>query len=469
MPNRFWIVFLLVISAWALIDQKSSAGVRDKIALKAGKVIPVAGEPFGPGVVLISGGKIEALGEEIEIPYDYWVVEATDEVIFPGMVEPFTSRGLDRTNESLPITPFLDVADAIDPSSIFFEDALRDGITTLLISQGSDTVIGGLARVVRPIGMSVDEMTLKPRAGMILAFGPKSGNDRMVQMAAFREAFRDLEEYLRDLGEQRYETVEKEAGRAIKVGPDEAARLGRDLIREEDLDFKHQNLFHLTQGRLRAFLYCNNALDVVHALETAKTHGFLQRAVLVLESGCYKALDLIKASGRPVILDPDMIFRKTDPLTGEEEEIFVPKLYCDAGIPFALRSDPQQSFGARYPWYQAARLVRNGIPRRTALEAITTMPAAFVGMGSRMGALLPGLDANLLVLSGDPLDMETWVKKVFIQGTLVYEQEKDYRLKELLSGEEIGPNDAGDAPSPPREESSSEEGNRTPDHSQDGE
>ena len=157
----------------------------------------------------------------------------------------------------------------------------------------------------------------------------------------------------------------------------------------------------------------------------------------MLENDCYKAVDLIKSSGRPVILDAGMVYLKIDPLTGDEEEIFVPAVFYEAGIPFALRSDAGQSFGTRYLWYQAARLVRNGIPRREALLAITVNPAKIIGLGERQGALLAGMDANILLLTGDPLDSTTWVDQVIIEGKLLYEREKDYRLKELMTGQEV--------------------------------
>jgi imidazolonepropionase-like amidohydrolase len=436
MPRVLWFYAVLILFLGSGLQGWAQEAGHDKIALKAGKIISMDGEEIENGILLVADGKIEALGRDLEIPYDYWLIDASEGVVFPGMIEAFTTRGLDRANESMPVTPFLDVYDAIDPASVYFEDALRDGTTTLLISQGADTVIGGLARAVKPIGMSVDEMTAEPEAGIILSFSPKSGFDYMVQMATFRATFRELEEYLRDLAETRYEENLKKKGKTLDVGPDEASERGRSLIREEDLDFKHKNLQRLVQGRLRAFLYCRKPLEVVHALDTAEEHGFLQRSVLVLDSACYKALDRIKASDLPVILDPGMVYLKVDPLTGDEEEIFVPKLFHDAGIPFAVRSDPNKSFGTRYLSYQAARLVRNGIPRQAALETITANAAAAIGLGDRLGALSPGKEANLLVLSGDPLDMTTWVEKVFIEGRLVYEREKDYRLKELLTGQE---------------------------------
>lgn len=414
----------------------------EKLAVKAGRIIPVGSAEIEKGVILIEKGRITAVGRDIQIPYDFWVMDEPDSVAFPGMVEGFTTRGLDRENESLPVMPFLDVYDAIDPSTVYFEDALRDGVTTLFISQGSDTVIGGLARVVKPIGMTVDEMTVKPEAGIILAFSPKRGYDRMIQMATFRETFRELEDYLEKLAERKYEEKLKAEDKKIDVGPEEARKRGRALIKDEDLDFKHLNLVRLKRGDLLPILYCAEPVDVMHGIQTAKEQGFLNNAVFVLENPCYRAVDLLKESGRPVILYPRMTYRKIDPLTGDEEEIFIPGVYHEAGIAFAVRTHHRSDFGLRYLWYQAAALVRNGIPRAAALEAITRTPARIVGLGERVGSIAPGMDGNILLLTGDPLEAETWVDKVIIEGKIVYERAKDYRLKELLTGQEIQPEEA---------------------------
>jgi imidazolonepropionase-like amidohydrolase len=438
-PRLKWLFPLLMAALLVPLGADLFAAGSDKLAVKAGRIIPVEGEEIEQGIILMEGGKITAVGKDLEIPYDFWVVDASSSVAFPGMVEPFTSRSIRETNENLPVTPFLDVYDSIDPSSTAFENALRDGTTTLLISQAERTVIGAVCRAVRPIGMTVDEMTQKEDAGLLLVFSPKPGYDRMMQMATFRETFRELEVYLENLAESKYEEKCKDEDKEVEVAPAEARTLGRPLIKDEDLDFKHLNLVRLKRGELTPFLYCAKPVDVAHAASFAKEQGFLHYSVFVVGNECCKAAGLLKGTGRPVILHPDMVYRKTDPLTGDESEIFVPRAFFDAGVPFALRSDPNSNFGMRYLWYQAARLVRNGIPRDTALKSITSTTAKAIGLGDQVGALKPGLAANVLILSGDPLDNQTWVEKVIVEGRVVYEKEKDYRLKELLTGEELGP------------------------------
>ncbi len=450
------IPLLLLVPAVVAQDAKSDGETKalrtDKIALKAGRIITVADEEIVNGTILIDNGRIVDLGKDLKIPYDYWVVDAGDMVVFPGFVEAHTSRGIDRSNESMPVVPYLSVFDAIDPSSLHFEEALRAGITTLLISQAHNTAIGGMARVVRPIGMTTDEMTIKAEAGLKLSFTPMSGQDRLTQMALFRETFRELEEYTGDLAEKKYEEDLEEKDEKIKVAPADAREKGKALLKDEDFDFKHLNLKKLVEGRLAAHVYCGAAMDVHNAIAVAKKNGFLKRTIFVLGNDCWKAAAAIKATGRPVVLGPSMIHREEDPLTGEETETFVPLAFYEAGVPFAILTDTRGVYGTNYPWYQAARLVRNGIPRDEALKAITIQPASFIGVGNRLGVILPGYEATFLVLTGDPLDNRTWVDKVYIEGKAVYDREKDYRLEELLAGDKEARVEAEEAEKAPAEE-----------------
>jgi len=344
-------------------------------------------------------------------------------------------------NESPPITPFLNVYDAIDPSQLFFEDSLRDGVTSIHIMPGNNTVIGGLSRVVHPIGMTPDEMTTAADVAMKISLTPKSGWDRMQQMAAFREAFRKLDEDLAKLAEKTYEDKLREEEKDLDVPPDEEQKRGRELLKPEDIPENDRNLLKLTRGELRTFAFCGKAMDVLAAIRLAKAHNFFDQTVFVLGSECFKAVDALKEAGRPVVLSEQLVHRETDPLTGEETETFVPKIIDEAGLQFALLRNQGSSLGERYLWYQAARCVREGVSRDHALKAITLWPAEMIGLGHRLGSLEVGKDANVLVMTGDPLDVQTWVEKAYVQGIQVYERSEDIRLERLFAEpeEEKGP------------------------------
>ena len=406
-----------------------------KLALTGGRIIPVVGKEITKGTVLIEHGKITAVGEQVDIPYDAMVIDVTGKVIFPGMIDPHSSRGLDIPNENLPVTPFLDVYDALDPSRLYFEDALRDGITSIHVIVANNCVVGGLSRVVHPIGLTPDEMTLHAPVALKISVAPKRRSDRMVQMATLRETFLELADYLEKLAEEKYEKSLEEKDEKIDVGPEEARKRGKVLIRSEDYDEKHRNLIKLTRGELDSFVYCQFASDVERAITLAKDNGFFDRSTLVLGAACFKAVDEIKSAGRPVVLSPELLHRERDPLTGKIKETFVAKVFADHGVAFSLQPHSNNSLAERYLNYQAARCVRHGIKRQTAFEAITMNPAGALGLADKVGSIEAGKIANIVVFSSDPLDFNSWVDQVYIKGIKAYDRTTDVRLKQLLGDE----------------------------------
>lgn len=410
----------------------------DSLALTGGRIITVTGEEIEEGTVLIEDGRIVEVGEDVELPYDAMEVDVTGKVLMPGMIDPQSYRGLDRANESIPVVPFLDVYDAIDPSRLFFENSLRDGVTTVHVMQGNNTVISAKSRVVRPIGLSVDEMTVVPEIGLKLVTSPRAGAGRISQMYELREAFKRFEYEVDRLAEEKYEESLEEDDETIDVGPEEARRRGRDLIRDSDYSDRQLPLARLLRGDLASWFYAGRATDVGPAIALARDLDILENAVFVLGSEAHRAVEELKQADRPVVLDPALYHRTRNPMTGELEEVFVPRKVYEAGLTFALQPNPGASMAERYLTYQAAVCVREGLSREVALKSITLYPARMLGVESDLGSIEPGKRANIVVFSGDPLEFDSWVDQVFIDGALAYERDRDHRLKELLRLEREG-------------------------------
>ncbi len=403
-----------------------------KIALTGARIIPVVGEEIDSATILIEHGKITAVGSDVRIPFDAMEIDCSGKVIMPGLIEPQSWRGLDVPNETLPVAPFLDVADAMDPSRLYFEDALRDGITTIHVIQADSTVIGGVSRAVRPIGLTPDEMAVAVNLALKLSISPRGGYDRMQQMATFRETFRELDEYIETIAEQKYEESLTKENKKVDVGPAEARERGRKLLTDADYDDKHLNLMRLKRGDLIAWINVGAAMDVAPAVKLATEQGFIGKSVFALGSDTFKAIGELKQAGRPVILPEDLYHRERDSVTGEIRETFIPSKVHEAGLMFALQPNPNSSMAERYLTYQAALCVRHGIPRQTALEAITLNAAKMMGLDDRLGSIEAGKVANLTIYSGDPLDFNSWVEQVYIDGILAYDRSDDPRLEELL-------------------------------------
>lgn len=432
----------------ALLTGSASAAVQvAKTAVKAGKVITLNGDPIENGVIVIEGGRITAVGAQgdVQIPWDAEVIDQPDMVAFPGFVEAHVSRGIDRANETLDVAPFLNVADSIDPVNFYYEEALRNGILTLNIQQGTQTVVAGQGMVVKPFGMTVESMMIKPRSGLTMSAAPKRGKTRATQAQALRGAFEDLERYLRDMVQRAKDGDDFDRRQALYQGreiegedakgrPLESSAWkieGFELVPRGEVDEKRAPLLAVIEGRMHAFIWCATPLDVHTALRIAETNGFTKNTTLALAAGCWKAAPKIKEAGVSVILSSQLTSTERDPLTGEETETFVPKVFFDAKIPFALMSSTDAN---RSLWFQAAQCVANGIPRPAALAAVTTTPAGMLGLGDRVGKIGEGADGQLVLMSGDPLSVTSVVEHVIIDGKHVYDRSKDVRVRQLLDG-----------------------------------
>jgi imidazolonepropionase-like amidohydrolase len=425
----------------------SSVAANDKLVIEAGTIITRAGETIENGVIVIEDGRIIAIGtaEEIETPWDATVIGGADLVAFPGFVEAHTSNGMDRPNENVDVAPFLDIKDSIDPISFFFEDCLRYGVTTVNVQQGPDCVVGGQGMIVRPTGMTVEAMTVRPHYGVKICSRPKRGKSRATQMQLLRQTFDGLRLYLEDLVEAERDErgyaarealfqgreLEEEDAEGREMGGSSWKVDGLELIPRGAIDEKQAPLLDIVEGRQTVYMHCAGPVDVPLSLSIARENGFLARTVLVIEPSCWKAADLIAEAGIPVVLEGGLLHTRRDAVTGEELETFVPGVLAEKGIRFALSSE---SSGQRSLWYQAALSIGHGLDREAALDAVTRVPSEILGLGKEVGSLEVGKLGNVVLFSGDPLSITSWVEHVVIEGEKVYDRADDIRNKHLLEG-----------------------------------
>lgn len=410
--NRIAAALALAGAFWAA----QGAALAQDLLVRGGRVVTLAGETHEAGSVLIRGGKIAAVGEKLSAP-GVPVLEAGGRIVMPSFVVPHTNDGMDRSNERMPVTPFVSVRDGIDPSQTYFENSLRDGHLALLVMPGPRTVIGGQGLVVQPYGLTVDHMSLKDDVGMKISMLPVSGS-RAEHFATMREAL--------DKAKLLYENAQAKKGEDLEL-------TGNWEIDLEKLAIARQQwpLIRMLKGDLPAYIDCGNASDVVRALRLAKEYGLKPR--LVVRGACVDAAKTMAEQKVPVVLLPPFEYEKVDAYTGERETVNAAKVLHDAGVPFAVTT--RNSLGERYQWYQAASLVRAGLDRKDALAAVTSRAAAFAGMGDRLGSLEPGKDGTLVIWTTDPLSGRAWVEAAVCRGEVVYRRTEDPRLREVF-GEE---------------------------------
>jgi imidazolonepropionase-like amidohydrolase len=445
MKNQVLRALTGTLAALTLTSLASAQANDGNIVIKAGTVITNAGETIENGTIVIQGGRITAVGKDIEYPWNAEVKEFPGSTAFPGFVEAHTTRGTDRANENIDVAAFLNVKDSIDPVNFYFEDALRAGITTINVQQGADCVVGGMGYVVKPTGMTIEQMTVRPNSGLAISASPKRGKSRATQAQALRRAFDDLRLYLEGVvGEKKAGSdfatrealyqgreADEETSKGRPMGGNAWKVEGLETVPRWEIDEKQAPLLKIVEGKTRVFLFCATPAEVATGLGVASDNGFLHRTILVLGSSCWKAADMIAERGVPVILSSTLMHTERDPVTGKEIKTFVPKVFQDKGIKFALRSAGNSNQAL---WYQAALCIGHGLTREQAIAATTTTSAELLGLADRVGTLEKGKDGNLAIFSGDPLSVTSFVEYVVIDGNPAYDRSTDTRVRHLDTG-----------------------------------
>ena len=397
------------------------------IAITGGRVLPVEGEPVDGGTVVITDGRIAAVGGPgLKPPPGADVIDATGRWVLPGLIDAHTHLGAREegvgwaghdTNELTgPVQAHVRVLDAINPADEGFRDAIAGGVLAAGITPGSGNPIGGQTVAVRCWGRTVDDMVLRSPAGMKSALGenPKrvlgerrvNPSSRLGTAAAIRTALIDTLNYL----EKEKEEDEAEEAAAERVR----------LTRSRDL--KHEALGRVLRREIPWRQHCHRADDIATALRLADEFGY----DLVIDHGTegYLIADKIAAAGVPVVTGPLITARSKVEL--RNRTMANPGLLAAAGVTVAIATD-HPVVPVHLLILQAALAVREGLDRDTALRAVTITPARIMRVADRIGSLVPGKDADVTIWSGDPFDVMSRVEAAYIGGREVYRYDRAAR------------------------------------------
>lgn len=387
-------------------------GTSPLTALVNGYVVPVASAPVERGTVLLRGGTIVAVGADVEVPADATVVDVEGKWVLPGFVESHGHVGIDEegngpigndVNEmTRPTTPGVRAIDAVNIDDEGFRDALYGGITSVVVKPGSGNVIGGQTVAIKTWGgRTIDEQVISESVSVKSALGenPKRVYGEKKQMPStrlgvafiLREAFAKAQHYA-----------------ASRVA---AEKKGEPFARDLDLEV----LARVLDGELAWDQHVHRHDDIATAIRLADEFGY--RLVINHGTEGHKLADVLAERDIPVIYGPMLTNRSKVELRDRAITNLV--ALAKAGVRVAITTD-HPVIPINLLVTQATLAVRDGLPRETALEALTTNPASFLGLGGRIGALAEGLDADVVVWSGDPLDSMSRAERVFIDGREVY-------------------------------------------------
>jgi len=382
------------------------------IAITGGYVVPIEGDPIDGGTVLIENDKITAVeGPGFAVPPGYTVVDAAGKWVLPGFIDAHTHLGVHEdgegwagndTNEmTSAVTAKVRALDAINPADVAFRDAIAGGVLNVNVNPGSGNPIGGQTAALKCWGRTVDDMVLRAPAGLKSALGenPKRvygdrkemPSTRLGTAAVIRTALVDALNY--------QDKIENPTA--------ERPVVARDLNLEA--------LLLVLRREIPWRQHCHRADDIATAMRIAAEFGY----DLVIDHGTEAHLlaDKIAAAGIPVIIGP--LFTSRAKVELRNRSLANPGRLAAAGVTIALTTD-HPVVPINFLIHQATLAVKEGLDRETALRAVTINPARIIGCADRIGSLTPGKDADIVIWSGDPLDVMSRAELAFQNGREIY-------------------------------------------------
>ena len=430
--------FLASLGMTIILGALTITAQEKPIALKGGKLLTVTHGVIENGVVVMQGGKITAVGSasSVSVPGDAQVVDVTGMTVYPGLIDSETNLGLteisaeamtnDLVEMSDEIMPHMHTAEAFHAESTLIPVARMNGITNAIVAPASSDTLPGQDSFIQLAGASATEMLLIRDNAMPLNFtGDERRNKggfekrkfpstRMGLASQLRQSFLDAQDYKSKWTD--YERKKSDAARDKKPEP---------LAPKRDL--KLEALLPYLEGKKTIVLAAESPSDLETAVNLA--NEFKLKFVLNHISHSQPVLDYVASLKAPVIVGPIYEAPKDD--ERYDAVYSLPAQLYKRGVKIVFAS--YSSHSVRNLPDQAGYATAFGLPYEEALKAITINPAEIWGVADRLGSLETGKMANVVVSNGDPLDVKTDVKRVFIQGREVPMTSRQVWLRDQYS------------------------------------
>jgi imidazolonepropionase-like amidohydrolase len=424
--------FAVLLGFAALASAQEAPSV---YAITHAKLFTLTGPPIDDGILVIRDGKIAAVGTNVDVPAGAQVIDGKGLQVYPGLFDPVTQMGLSEisavsatvdTSETGAFNPDAVAAEAILPSSEHIPVTRAAGITEVLAvpasggfdSRGSSNILGGQASAIHLAGWTINDMLIKKSVAMVLDW-PKI-ETQTFDFATFARKTKPFAEAKQERDKQIDELTDW-----LDNARHYAQAWGHGGPAEYQRDLKLEALVPVVRGELPVLVFADRARDIRAAVEFCDK----QKLKMILAGGAeaYKVKELLRSKSIPVVLQPTL----TEPLDEDDpydRSLTQPAELADARVKIAFGSF-DNSF-ARRLGQQAANAVAYGLPYDEALKAVTLYPAQIFGLADQIGTLESGKIANVIVTNGDPLELTTDVRYLFIKGQLTSTGNKHKALYE---------------------------------------
>ena len=416
MSNRLRVFLSLALSCGLL---PPALGAQDETTvLRGARLLTITQGEIANGVIVVSDGRISAVGSDVSIPAGARVIDVPGKTIMPGLIDGFTNLGLadfpslgeDDDEATNPVTPHMRVVDGLNPANRFFPLAVHSGITAALCAPAEGNLLTGQSALIHTYGSSVNEMVISAPVGVHVTLGepPKlrygakntTPMTRMGSAALLRQTLIQAQEYADKLARYERSQSSREEGEE-----GDSPRPARDL--------KLEALLPVLRGE-RPLLVSADRFDDIHtALRIAEE--FAVSIILHRGAEAHRVATELAERGVSVIWGPaGASYQELEARRGTAQ---TPALLAEAGVRFAFQTGGVENVAGILD--QARTAMVNGLPREDALKALTLYPAQIFGVDELLGSLEVGKSADLVVFGGDPLEELSRVEMVFIGGRQV--------------------------------------------------
>jgi imidazolonepropionase-like amidohydrolase len=387
-----------------LLEKPPLAASKQVTAFVGAEVHTMAGPPLPRGTVIVRGGRVAAVGQDLPAPPGARVIDGKGMVLTPGLVAAESALGLveisleKATVDNIPSGKKLPVVradlrtwEALNPASPTIPVTRLEGFTTAVV-RAFGGLVSGQAAAFDLAGQRPGEMRLAApvavHANLGQAGAAATGGSRALALMQLRRALGDARRL-----KQARAAVERRRYRELAAPVPELAAL-----------------IPVIERRVPLVVTVHRAADILAALRLARE----QQIRLVLSGGAegWRVADAIARARVPVLVEVDRNLPASfDALGGRFDN--AARLYR-AGVVVAL-SAAGEAHNARFLRQEAGIAVAFGLPHEAALAALTSVPAAVFGLPDR-GRIVSGARANLVLWSGDPLELSSRPRQVFIGG-----------------------------------------------------
>lgn len=400
------LITALVCSLVFHIDAQNPKAKYGTFALTNATIETVTKGLIKNGTVIISGGKITAVGENVSTPQGAETIDCKGLFIYPGMIDGGTNLGLSEIGSDPRTQDFSELGDvvpqmkaltAVNPNAVPIPVTRVSGVTTALASPSGD-LFAGTSALINLHGYTPEQM-YAGFEGVVLIF-PRSGR---------RGGFdRRTDEEVKKANETAMKKINEVWERAVQYHKIDSAAKGAGYYPEM------QSLLPVVHGERALLIEVNSEKDIQAALKWVKEKK-VSKVILTGVAEGWRVADEIAKAKIPVIAGgvlelPPREYDRYDQAYANTAQLL------KAGVKVAIRSNETSNQNYRNLPYHAGFAVAYGMDKMEALKAITIVPAEIFGVADKIGSIEVGKSANLFVCDGDPFETKTQVKSVFIEG-----------------------------------------------------